>query len=195
MPRPSVRDKLLDAAVQMLHEHGFNGCGVQDITDAAGVPKGSFYNHFDSKEALGAAALDRYWQDRACAALRGLSDQETPPLQRLRRYFDVMAAGLAGRDYASGCLVGNLSAELSDHSRLVCDRLSSVFAGWTRALETCIRDGQRAGAIRADLDSAALAAFLVNAWQGSVLRARVDKDGAAFRHFDQVVFAAIAAPK
>ncbi len=193
MPRPSARDKLLDAAVKMLHAHGFNGCGVQDITDAAGVPKGSFYNHFDSKEALGAAALDRYWQDRACAALRGLSDQDVPALDRLRRYFDTMAAGLAGRGYAAGCLIGNLSAELSDQSRLVCDRLSSVFAGWSRAVETCLRDGQCAGQVRADLDAAALAAFLVNAWQGTVLRARVDKDGAAFRHFHDVVFTAIAA--
>ena len=52
MAKPSARDRILDAAVQTLHERGFNGCGVQDITDAAGVPKGSFYSHFDSKEAL-----------------------------------------------------------------------------------------------------------------------------------------------
>ena len=69
MARPDVRERLLDAGVEIFHRCGFNGCGVQEITEAAGVPKGSFYNHFVSKEALGAAVLDRYWQQRAGAAL------------------------------------------------------------------------------------------------------------------------------
>ena len=66
MARPSsqdVRERLLEAGVQTFSKSGFNGCSVQDITDAAGVPKGSFYNHFESKEALGAAALEHYWSE------------------------------------------------------------------------------------------------------------------------------------
>ena len=191
MAKQSVRNRLLDAAVQTLHERGFNGCGVQDIADAAGVPKGSFYSHFDSKEALGAAALDRYWEDRSCALLRGLSEDTLPPLARLRRYFSRLGEELAERDYTGGCMIGNLSAELSDQSRLVCDRLSSVFAGWARAVQCCVRDGQRAGEIRSDIDAAVLAGFLVSAWEGAVLRARVDKDGTALAQFDEVVFRAI----
>lgn len=74
MAKPNVRERLLDAGVEAFHRRGFNGCGVQEITEAAGVPKGSFYNHFASKEALGAAVLDRYWQQRGdtrpCASLR-----------------------------------------------------------------------------------------------------------------------------
>ncbi len=60
MPRPNVREKIVDAGLRVLIEKGFNGCGVQDITAAAGVPKGSFYNHFESKEALGAEVVERY---------------------------------------------------------------------------------------------------------------------------------------
>jgi TetR/AcrR family transcriptional repressor of nem operon len=142
MSRPALRDKILDAAVQALHERGYNGCGVQDITDAAGVPKGSFYNHFESKETLGAEVLDRYWQNRGCVALRVLSDETLSPIHRLRRYFTALAQGRASSNYRCGCLIGNMSAELSDQSRLVRDRLSSVLAGWTRALETCIREAQ-----------------------------------------------------
>ena len=62
MPRESVKDQIIAAAVEALHSKGFNGTSVQDITDAAKVPKGSFYNHFESKEELAVAALDRYWQ-------------------------------------------------------------------------------------------------------------------------------------
>ena len=73
MARPNVRERLLDAGVEIFHRCGFNGCGVQEITEAAGVPKGSFYNHFASKEALGAAVLDRYWHQRVGDTLRILA--------------------------------------------------------------------------------------------------------------------------
>ena len=191
MPKPNVRDKLLVAGLETMHRLGYNGCSVQDITQAAGVPKGSFYNHFESKEALGAELLDLYWQKAAQASLRILSDEALPPLERLNRYFDALTVSLASLSYEQGCLLGNFGAELSDQSRLVRDRLSSLLAGWTRALECCVRDAQRAGEIRADLDAAVLAAFLVNAWEGTVLRTKVDRDGRAIAQFRTVVFSAI----
>jgi TetR/AcrR family transcriptional repressor of nem operon len=193
MARPNVRERLLDAGVEIFHRCGFNGCGVQEITEAAGVPKGSFYNHFASKEALGAAVLDRYWQHRAGATLRILEDSEVRPRERLRRHFAAMAANMAKRGYTGGCLIGNLGAELSDHSKLVCERLAAVFAEWTEAVETCIRQAQQEGDIRADCDAGVLAAFLINAWEGAVLRAKVDKNAVPFEEFDEVVFGKLLA--
>ena len=192
MPKPNVRDKLLAAGLETMHRLGFNGCSVQDITQAAGVPKGSFYNHFESKEVLGAELLDLYWQ-KASANLRILSDEALPPLERLNRYFDGLAEGLASLSYEQGCLLGNFSTELSDQSRLVRDRLSSLLAGWTRAVECCVRDAQLSGAVRADIDAVVLAAFLVNAWEGTVLRTKVDRDNRAIAQFKTVVFSAILA--
>src|SRR5262249_24318548 len=60
VPRPGLREQLLAAGLATFHERGFNATSVQDITDAAGAPKGSFYNHFESKEALAAEAVRRY---------------------------------------------------------------------------------------------------------------------------------------
>jgi TetR/AcrR family transcriptional regulator, transcriptional repressor for nem operon len=188
MAKGNVRERLLDAGLETLHRRGFNGCGVQEITEAAGVPKGSFYNYFDSKEALGAAVLDRYWQQRADTSLRILDDAKVRPCERLRSYFAAMAARMAKRGYTGGCLIGNLGAELSDQSKLVSDHLAAVFAGWTEAVETCIRDGQREGEIGADRDAAILASFLINAWEGTVLRAKVEKNGAPFEAFNEIVF-------
>jgi TetR/AcrR family transcriptional repressor of nem operon len=193
MVKANVRERLLDAGLETLHRRGFNGCGVQEITEAAGVPKGSFYNHFESKEALGAAVLDRYWQQRADTSLRILDDPKVRPRERLRGYFAAMAAKMAKRGYTGGCLIGNLGAELSDQSKLVSDRLAAVFAGWTEAVETCIRDGQRDGEIGADCDAAILASFLINAWEGAVLRAKVEKNGAPFVEFNQIVFGKLLA--
>ncbi len=193
MAKANVRERLLDAGLETLHRRGFNGCGVQEITEAAGVPKGSFYNHFESKEALGAAVLDRYWQQRADTSLRILDDAKVRPCERLRSYFAAMAAKMAKRGYTGGCLIGNLGAELSDQSKLVSDHLAAVFAGWTEAVETCIRDGQREGEIGADCDAAILASFLINAWEGAVLRAKVEKNGTTFVEFNQIVFGKLLA--
>ena len=193
MEKPNVRERLLDAGVEIFHRCGFNGCGVQEITEAAGVPKGSFYNHFASKEALGAAVLDRYWQQRAGAVVHILENDEVRPRERLRRHFAAMAASMAKRSYTGGCLIGNLGAELSDHSKLVCERLAAVFAGWTGAVESCIRQAQREGDIRADCDARVLAAFLINAWEGAVLRAKVDKNAVPFEEFNEVVFGKLLA--
>jgi len=187
MPKPNVREQIVVAGLETLHRCGFNGSGVQDITDAAGVPKGSFYNHFESKEALGVAVLDRYWQ--ICGEqLRMLSDERVPPLDRLRRYFESLAGTIAGQGYSRGCLIGNFSIELADQSRLVRERLTAIFAAWTQALEICIREAQRTDAVRSNLDARTLAAFLLSAWEGTVMRVKVDKNDAAFRHFMAVVF-------
>ena len=188
MPKANVRERLIDAGLDTLHRRGFNGCGVQEITEAAGVPKGSFYNHFESKEALGAAVVERYWQQRAGSVLRLLEDSDVRPRERLCRYFAAMAANMAKRGYTGGCLIGNLGMELSDQSELVRAGLATVFVGWTEAVEACVREGQREGQLRVDCDATMLASFLINAWEGAVLRAKVVKNGAPFEEFNQIVF-------
>lgn len=193
MAKANVRDRLLEAGLDTLHRRGFNGCGVQEIADNAGVPKGSFYNHFESKEALGAAVLERYWEERAGSALRLLEEPDIGPYERLSRYFASLAAKMAKRGYTGGCLIGNLAVELSDQSELVRVGVEAAFAEWVEALELCIQEGQRGGEIRADCDAAILASFLVNAWEGAVLRAKVVKNSAPFEEFNQVVFGELLA--
>jgi TetR/AcrR family transcriptional repressor of nem operon len=191
MPRESVKEQIIAAAVETLHRKGFNGTSVQDITDAAKVPKGSFYNHFDSKEELAVEALDRYWQ-WVLAGLRPLSDAATPPVDRLKRYFRHLAERGRMREYRTGCMIGNLSAEMPEQSRLVRERLAVVLAAWSRAIESCVREAQTNGSMRRDLDARTVAAFLLNSFEGAILRSKVDRDAASFAVFEEVVFTALA---
>src|SRR5712671_204320 len=110
-----VRERLLEAGVATFHQRGFNGCSVQDITEAAGVPKGSFYNHFESKEALGIEALERYWQG-ASNSLKALENKEVAPVLRLKAYFHKLNVMARKFEYRPGCFIGNLGAEMSDQS-------------------------------------------------------------------------------
>jgi TetR/AcrR family transcriptional repressor of nem operon len=192
MPRPSVKEEIVEAAVKVLHQRGFNATGVQDITDAAGVPKGSFYNHFESKEALGAEALERYWQG-VLDSLEMLQDDGVPPMARLRSYFRKLSDVGRKTKYRPGCMVGNLSTEMSDQSPLIRERLAVILAQWTRAIEECVRQAQDDNSLRRDVEAKAIAAFMLNSWEGAVLRAKVDRSSLPFEQFEQLVFTALAA--
>ncbi|BBP77716.1 transcriptional regulator [Pseudomonas sp. Ost2] len=182
-----VREKLIEAGLSIIATQGFNGTGVQEIADLAGVPKGSFYNYFDSKDAFAVEVLERYWQKGRYRVI--LSDESLgDPLVRLRHYFEALAAARVDDRFLSGCLIGNFSSELSEQSRLVRDRLSEIYAGWARALEICIREAQDLGLVGRDVAAAELASFVLNAWQGAVLRTKVEKDGLALQQFMTVVF-------
>jgi TetR/AcrR family transcriptional regulator, transcriptional repressor for nem operon len=183
-----VRERLLDAGVQTFSKSGFNGCSVQDITDTAGVPKGSFYNHFQSKEALAAAALEYYWSEGSCDRLNILTQLDVSPRERLRTYFEQAAAEIAQIDFTCGCLIGNMAAELSDHSPVIAAKLSEIFAGWSRQVGDCIREAQSANEIKSDADPELLAAFVLNAWEGAILRARIEKSDRALRQFIETLF-------
>ncbi|HIK16232.1 MAG TPA: TetR family transcriptional regulator C-terminal domain-containing protein [Leptolyngbyaceae cyanobacterium M33_DOE_097] len=188
MPKPNVRDKLLTSGLDTVHRLGFNGCSVQDITQAASVPKGSFYNHFESKEAFGVAILELYWQNLADQSLQILNDPALSPIQRLQQFFDALTQDLAAHNYENGCLFGNLGAEVTNHSDLVRDRLSSLIANWTHAIARCVQAAQQQGELRSDLEAHTLAAFLINAWEGAVLRSKIDRSAAPLQQFNQVVF-------
>ena len=186
MSKLNVRDQLLGAGLKLFHAHGFNATGVQELATLAGVPKGSFYNHFSSKDAFAVEVLDRYWQKGNTAMLSDLTcgDART----RLQRYFEALVATHRERVFQGGCLAGNFSTELSDQSRLIRDRLASFFAGWSRLIEGCIREAQQENTVSSDLPAAQLASFVLNTWEGAVLRAKVDKDDVALTNFMTVVF-------
>ena len=190
MPRANVREQLIEAGLQTLHQHGFNGSGVQDITDAARVPKGSFYNHFESKEALALQALDRFWQNGAGRRAL-LSDTSVEPVERLRRYFRALSDTVVHHNFQRGCLIGNFSTELSAESKDIRNRLAEIYAAWSRSIESCVREAQKADRVQPRLPAAVVATYLVNAWEGAVLRSKVEQDRSPLDQFERVVFASI----
>jgi TetR/AcrR family transcriptional regulator, transcriptional repressor for nem operon len=161
MARHNLREQIVEAGLKTFLQKGFNACGVRDITDAAGAPTGSFYNHFASKEALGAEIVERYARENS--RRRALRDKTLPPLERLRRHFAGLNQMYAGLEYGRGCLLGNFSAELADHSPLIRERLPALFASWTRDIEDAVRDAQADGATSSRNNPADVAAFLLDA--------------------------------
>lgn len=192
MPKPNVREELLTAGLSTLHQRGFNATSVQDITEAAGVPKGSFYNHFDSKEVLGAEVVLKYRQ-AAEARLAALRDPRLEPLVRLRKYFEGLVRTLVEANFSCGCLLGNFGMELSAQSPLIREQVATGLAVWCDEVALVIGEAQRAGTVPKEFGAKTLAKFIVNAWQGAVLRAKVDQDRVPLDLFVKLTFSKILA--
>lgn len=188
MPRPSVREQIVDAAYEQFHKHGYNAAGVKLITDSAGVPKGSFYNHFDSKEALALVVMERYGESRH---LDELADRSKAPLARLRDHFEALAGDVEDFDYERGCVYGNFSNEAADHIPAIREGLILAFDHWTNAVADVIREAQADGSVDSAEDPRTLARFLTNAWEGAIVGERAAKDGSSFSAFFTIVFQAV----
>jgi len=185
--KTDVRERLLTSALDALHKNGFNATGVQDITDAAKVPKGSFYNHFDSKDALGVEVVGHYVA-KGAERRQALVDGPGAPLARLKAYFKALNQLGPASGFSRGCLLGNFSAELASQSPDIRQALAGALADWTKDIARVVAEAQQAGDIGRDLPAATLAAFLLNAWEGAVLRSRVDKSAAPLDAFMSVAF-------
>ena len=185
MAQKSAKEQIVTAAVATLHVKGFNAAGVQAIAAAARVPKGSIFNHFDNKEALGLEALDRYWQ-AGLEWLGTLDDPKVPPLKRLKNYFRGLTRAVEKRNYDAGCMIGNLALEMSSSSPPIRERLATIFAAWSRGIETCVREAQSDGSMRRDLNARTIANLLLNSWQGAAMRAKVNQDNSSFAEFENI---------
>jgi TetR/AcrR family transcriptional repressor of nem operon len=190
MAKANVKEQIVTTSLQLLHSKGFNATSVQDITDAAGVPKGSFYNHFSSKEALGLEVLQRY-TDGVGQLAAVLQDRALAPKQRLQQYFAGMIAGNAANEFHFGCMLGNFSTELSNQIPAMRSAMREAYSGSVGMLAEVIAEGQQDGSIRADAPAAELAGFVNDAWQGAVLRAKAEQSSEPLERFVRMVLGRI----
>jgi TetR/AcrR family transcriptional regulator, transcriptional repressor for nem operon len=186
MSRPNTREDIVQAGLKCLAEKGFNAVGVQDITDTAGVPKGSFYNHFESKEALGAEIVARYGANQTRREI--LTDPALRPLQRLRRHFDRISTLYADSQFTRNCILGGFSAELANQSETIRESLRKLYGQWTKDLEATIAEAQAKGEIANKTKASDLAAFLLDSYEGALLRARVERNRKPFDRFMKFAF-------
>lgn len=190
-PNPDVRKRLLSAGLDLVHAQGFAASGVKDITDAAGVPKGSFYAYFSSKEALAAAILEHYWAGIE-ARLLPILETDRPVLERVVGFFHGLADEHEAGDFLLGCLIGNLALELSSSSEVTRAELVWILDRWGAALAACVRSGQRgSGEVRGDVDAGELAAQLIEAWEGAALRGKVTRSRMPYDRFEAVTIPAL----
>src|SRR6202142_2590952 len=127
MPKPSNRDRILEAGLKVMFRKGYVGAGVRDIVAEASAPQGSFTNHFRSKEEFAREVLDLYFDHTKRAVAEALEDRNIGPRDRLRRYLDIITNRLAGAEFSRGCLIGDFSLEAAPQSEMLRTRLPGNF--------------------------------------------------------------------
>lgn len=190
MARISLREDILKSGLEEFHRLGFNACSVEDITRHAGAPKGSFYNHFRSKEDLAVQVIDLYAR---AAPNEVLDNASISPLKRIKQHFSLLAQVFVDSGYQGGCLLCNFVSELADHNPGVQRQLQGIFGRWAGHLTEVIREGQQSGEISNAQKAEAWAGFLLSAYEGAILRARACKDPRALREFNSVALSVLAA--
>lgn len=178
MMADTQREILIEQGLRLVHERGFTATGVREIAAEAGVPQGSFTNHFRSKDAFGVLLLDRYVERLDEIMASTLWDARRSPRERLDAYFDEIERRLAAEDWRIGCLVPDLAAEIPFHSEALRRRLCAVLEGQVGILESVLAD-----LLGDDVPARSLACFLLAAWHGSLLRMKVERDPSAVRAF------------
>lgn len=185
MARASKRQEIAEAARGQFHARGYNATGISDVAAAAGAPKGSFYNHFSSKEEAAVEALNRY---AATLPFDVLTTPGRSALGRLRTHFELMGQETIGSGFTRGCMVGNFGAEVADHSEEIRAALEAGLERWTEQVRQVLVQAQEAGEMSGTLDALATARVILAAWEGTLITARIGKTAAPFDAFFSTVF-------
>ena len=184
--RNDKRDLILSKGARVMTRRGYHGTGVQEIVQAAGIPKGSFYHYFASKEDFALQALDHIYVPRLERYRAALSSGALAPRQRILDHYADLVAHFARQERPEyHCFIGSLSFEMAELCPPIARRLSAILTQSVELLTACLEQARFAGEIAADSDCAVLAEFISNAWEGALLRMKVSGDVAPLQVFFQ----------
>ncbi|GFM37921.1 TetR/AcrR family transcriptional regulator [Desulfovibrio psychrotolerans] len=170
-----TRQRIIETGAELIHRQGFTGTGLKEILEAAGVPKGSFYHYFKSKEAFGLAVVDHFSASFGQIFLRIARDTSLSAFTRIQTILSTFEDYFRQHGCTRGCPIGNLAQEMGGLSEPFQQHLRAAMDRMAKGFEHLIRQGQETGEIRADLDPAETAYFLVSCWHGAIIRMKVTR--------------------
>jgi TetR/AcrR family transcriptional repressor of nem operon len=191
MSRPSHREAILNAGLQVMHKRGYSNTSVRDIAEAASVPVGSFTNHFKSKEAFGLEVLNLYYSSNRALFLDTLLNDAKPPLKRLREWIDATDAALNQGESWNGCLLGNFGIEASDETITIQKRVGEIFREVEGHLAYSLKAAVKAGELPAKTDSAEMASYILGSLQGALLLGKAERSLLPMKRFKHVLFSSL----
>lgn len=188
----TTKQDLLELGMKLLLKHGYADLGVATLLEQAGVPKGSFYHHFENKEDFGLQAVDLYMQGVHGALATAFGNDARQPLDQIRDFFEMVSTGYKGDGYL-GCLLGGLGQELSGVSPVFRKKVEACFNVIARAFHKALQVAEARGQLREGVDTRELADLLVNCWEGAAMRSRLRRSGTPLGQMLDFYFAAVRA--
>lgn len=191
MKKNDTRAEIIAIGTEMISLQGYNTTGIDAVLKRAGVPKGSFYHYFASKEEFGLAVIDHFAELYGKKLDGFLNDESLAPRDRIRTCLESGVARLAQNRCRKGCLIGNLGQELADQNERFRARLDGIFGTWEKRFAACLAEAQQGGELAPGLAPDVVAGFILSGWEGALLRAKVMKSPQPLRDFIETTFATV----
>jgi len=171
-----VRATILATGQRLMAGKGFSAVGLNEILTGAGVPKGSFYHYFGSKDAFGEALLDSYFDDYLAELDVTLAQPGMTMAQRVINYFEVWRQTQSVFDCQGKCLAVKMAAEVADLSEAMRLSIKRGTGGIVSRLAAAIETGVAEGSLTIDSDAAGTAHSLYQLWLGTSVMVKIERN-------------------
>ena len=180
--------KIIKKGLNLLHLKGYNGTGLREIVKAAGIPKGSFYYYFKSKEHFIIEVMKFYYETKYAEAKRLLSDKNISPSRRIEELFSYwIDEDFSRSKFKKGCLLGNLAIEMSDVNSDIGNAVDKDFSAFESLFAICLTEAKEAGELNPSSDVEQLAEFIWNSWEGAILRMKASRSSRPLKSFQEIL--------
>lgn len=182
------KTRLLEVGMELIRSESFSGIGINDILKKSGVPRGSFYHYFQSKEAFGLEVAQYYHNLQMEGAKQVLRDESLAPIERIEAFFRGASEEFRARNYSDGCLMCNLSTELADTHDDFQNTLKKHWSELSSEVAVCLALIQLSDVGLSHLTNLEAADWLMNSWSGALVRMKAERSEAPLKLFEKTVF-------
>jgi TetR/AcrR family transcriptional repressor of nem operon len=169
-------DEILDIGYDVLRKNGYHNVGVNQILKEAGIPKGSFYNYFESKEDFATKVMQRYGQTNSNWMQDFFSKSELSPIESLKSFYKFMIDTNEKDEFLSGCIINNMSIEVGRINDTISSKANEQFINWLNILANVISKGQELNEITMKFTALEIAEFLHSGFYGTFSRMKVTRN-------------------
>jgi len=181
-----TRERIVRAAAELFHLHGYYHTSVDAILRRAGVKKGNLYFHFRTKEEIGYAVVE--WFAAQFGALFTTTTSSEGSLRgQIHAFFGAMEQYHVDNRFQGGCPFGNLALEMGDNHPGIAAHVDTVFRYFEGAITRLVDQAKQRGEVRAEVNSEQLAQLILSTFEGATLITKVRKEITVFRHCREAI--------
>lgn len=186
------KEDIVNIGSELFRKQGYNHVGINDILKSSGIPKGSFYNFFESKEDFAAQVLEKYGEGSISMIQEALNKNHLSPIERLKEFYHQIIADNVAEGCTNGCLLGNISIELGGTNDKLSQIVDEKFRELIQILARTIQEGQDAGEITKKQSAEELAEYLHSGFFGALARMKVNRNPIYLNQWHKMTFALIS---
>lgn len=176
----NTRKRILQAAFEEMHRHGYQGLRVDQVLNKTGLKKGALYHHFPSKQALGYAVLEELIEERIRRLWIDPLKKYDDPLTGLQTMYERIGKVWTDEFFSLGCPLNNLAQEMSPIDAGFRERIQGFFQFWRDAFAAALQQGQQQGIVDPVVDCKQSAMFLISAMEGALGMTKNQRDKSVY---------------